>query len=152
MHILNFSKKIPITLDDCWNFFSNPQNLEMITPNYLQFKIIHPKKSGKMYPGQIIAYTIHLFGAHFRWVTEITHVQQPNYFIDEQRFGPYRFWHHEHRFISITKGIEMIDTVYYKLPYGVLGKLFHKKVKKNLEDIFHYRSCKLDELFGVYLE
>lgn len=152
MYVLQFSKKIPLSLEDCWDFFSTPLNLQTITPKYLGFKIIHPKEYSKMYAGQIIAYTIHLFGIPLEWVTEITHVQQPSYFIDEQRFGPYKFWHHEHRFEAIAKGVEMTDMIYYKLPYGFLGKLLHIKVKKDLESIFSYRSAKLDELFGIYSE
>lgn len=152
MYTLEFSKKIPLSLDDCWNFFSTPLNLAMITPKYLGFKIIHPKEYSKMYSGQIIAYTIHIFGIPINWITEIKHIQQPNYFVDEQRFGPYRFWYHEHRFKAIGKGVEMFDTIHYKIPYGFLGKLLHAKVKKDLEKIFSYRSSKLDELFGIYSE
>jgi ligand-binding SRPBCC domain-containing protein len=122
---------MPLTLDDCWEFFSKPTNLQMITPQNLAFKMLYPEECSKMYSGQIIAYTIRSFGISMEWITEITQVQEFNYFIDEQRFGPYKFWHHEHRFNSIPNGVEMIDTIYYKLPLGPIGKLLHSlKVKR----------------------
>jgi ligand-binding SRPBCC domain-containing protein len=105
-----------------------------------------------MYPGQIITYTIYpVAGIPVHWVTEITQVQKPFYFIDEQRFGPYACWHHEHRFVSIEGGVEMKDIIYYKMPFGPLGKLIHAlKVKKDLENIFAYRKIKLESLFGHF--
>lgn len=105
----------------------------------------------KMYAGQIIGYTIRpIWNIPISWITEITHVQEPFYFIDEQRFGPYKFWHHEHRFHRVSNGVEMIDTVYYKMPFGFIGKALHRlKVRKELETIFTYRRKKMEELFGL---
>lgn len=138
-------------LEECWDFFSSPQNLKLLTPEYLRFEMCDTQESCKMYPGQIITYTIRPLGFSMGWVTEITHVQQPDYFIDEQRFGPYTFWHHEHRFYPCSGGVEMVDTIYYKLPFGFLGKALHYlKVKKDLKAIFSYRSAKLDEMFGTF--
>lgn len=106
----------------------------------------------KMYAGQIITYIIRpVWNIPLNWVTEITHAQEPHYFIDEQRFGPYSFWHHEHRFHSIADGVEMIDLVYYKLPFGCLGRWLNSlKIKKDLEKIFSYRHAKIEEMFGTY--
>lgn len=122
----------------------------MITPDHLGFEMITPSES-KMYAGQIIAYHIRpLFNFPITWVTEITHVREPHYFIDEQRIGPYRLWHHEHVFIPVPGGVEMRDIITYQMPFGFLGKLLHVvKVKKDLEEIFAYRRAKLIEMFDV---
>lgn len=94
-----------------------------------------------------------MLGIPVKWVTEITHVDKPHYFIDEQRFGPYKFWHHEHRFKAIKQGVEIIDLIYYELPLGIVGTLINAiKVKRDIEAIFHYRTDKLNELFGTYRE
>ena len=120
----------------------------MITPDHLGFEMITPSE-GKMYAGQIIAYHIRpIFNLPIEWVTEITHVREPHYFIDEQRIGPYRLWHHEHVFIPVPGGVEMRDIITYQMPFGFLGKLLHAvKVKKDLEGIFAYRRAKLIEMF-----
>lgn len=151
MYCLTYKQKLPISLQECWDFFSTPANLITITPQHLNFEITN-ESDIKMYAGQIIGHIIRpIWGIPLEWITEITHVQEPHYFIDEQRFGPYKFWHHEHRFISTSNGVEMFDTVYYKLPYGPLGKVIHKlKVKNDLEAIFAYRHSKLEEKFGLY--
>ncbi len=150
MYQLRYSQKLPITLEEAWDFFSNPDNLRTITPDHLGFEMITPGES-KMYAGQIIAYHIRpLFNFPIEWVTEITHVREPHYFIDEQRIGPYRLWHHEHVFIPVPGGVEMRDIITYQMPFGFLGKLLHEvKVKKDLEEIFAYRRAKLIEMFGV---
>ena len=141
-------------MDESWNFFSSPENLKILTPEHLGFEIKNGLENRKMYAGQIIAYTIRpVFNLPLEWVTEITQVQEPYYFIDEQRFGPYKFWHHEHRFNPIPNGVEVVDMIYYKMPFGVLGQfLHHVKVKKDLEHIFSYRHAKLEKLFGPYSE
>lgn len=152
MYYLNYTQKLPLSLKESWDFFSCPINLKILTPEHLGFEITNEQKNGNMYGGQIIAYTIcPLWNFPLQWVTEITHVKEPDYFIDEQRFGPYKFWHHEHRFRSIPDGVEMIDTIYYALPFGFLGRAFHSlKIKQDLEDIFSYRYIKLEQLFGIY--
>lgn len=152
MYSLTYLQKLPLSLEDSWNFFSSPANLKILTPDHLRFEITNNLENRKMYAGQIIAYTIRpLWNLPLEWISEITHVQEPYYFIDEQRFGPYKFWHHEHRFHSIPEGVEMTDTIYYKLPLGPLGKIFHAlKVKHDLAAIFSYRQAKLEKMFGPH--
>lgn len=152
MHVLRYSQKLPLSLEECWNFFSCPRNLKSITPEHLGFEIINDENLINMYPGQIIRYTIKpLWNIPIEWVTEITHVQKPYYFIDEQRIGPYKLWHHEHHFEPIEKGVLMHDTVYYQLFFGPIGKMVHSlKVKKDIETIFEYRKDKLEKVFGTY--
>jgi ligand-binding SRPBCC domain-containing protein len=154
MNCLKFFQKVPLSLEESWDFFSSPANLKILTPDRLRFEIKGENENCQMYSGQIIAYTIHPFlNLPLEWVTEITHVEKPYYFIDEQRFGPYKFWHHEHRFNPIPNGVEMVDTIYYKLPFGILGKLINSlKVKSDLEEIFAYRREKMEKLFGIYSE
>lgn len=152
MYVLKYSQKLPISPEQCWEFFSSPANLKILTPEHMGFEITNDLNDRKMFAGQVIAYIIKpLFNLSIEWVTEITHMDPPHYFIDEQRFGPYKFWHHEHRFIPIPNGTEMIDIVHYKLPFGLLGKvIYHLKVKSDLESIFSYRNAKLEQMFGVY--
>ncbi len=106
-----------------------------------------------MYAGMIIEYTVRpVLGIPLHWVTEITHVQEPEYFVDEQRFGPYALWHHKHFIRPVEGGVEMEDVVHYKLPLGWLGKLAHMLfVKRQLRQIFDFREKKLTELFGQSL-
>ena len=103
-----------------------------------------------IYAGQIIQYKVSpVFGINLKWVTEITHVKENEYFVDEQRFGPYSLWHHKHFFKKINGGILMEDIVDYKIPYGLIGQFAHVIfVKKKLEKIFNYRHTKLEKLFG----
>ncbi len=134
-----------------WDFMSSPGNLALITPKYMNFTIINEKKPlEKMYAGQIIEYYVSpALGLKLKWVTEITHVENNYYFVDEQRFGPYTLWHHKHFIKQVEGGIEMIDIVHYKLPFGFLGRLVNSLfVKKQLKEIFEYRHKKIDELFN----
>jgi ligand-binding SRPBCC domain-containing protein len=144
-------QQIPISLDEAWDFFSSPSNLKVITPDYMGFEIIFGADR-KMFPGQIIEYKVSpLLSVKTNWVTEISHVVDKEYFVDEQRFGPYSLWHHKHFFKEIEGGVEMIDIVDYKLPFGVLGRLIHPfLVKPKLTEIFNYRRKKLIELFGNF--
>ncbi len=152
MYKLHVIQNLPINLEEAWDFFSSPANLNKITPSTLAFKITHCHESKKMYAGQLIAYTLSpLWHVRLNWVTEITAVQKPYYFIDEQRFGPYALWHHEHWFRAIPGGVQIEDLVYYKLPFGFLGKALHYfKVKKDLETIFAYRKEALEQIFGTF--
>ena len=149
-YILNRTQRLPISLDEAWDFFSSPNNLENITPPDVSFRQLSPAE--KMYAGQIIRYYISpVLGIPLFWMTEITHVQDKVYFVDEQRFGPYAFWHHKHFFKEIPGGIEMTDVVDYKLPLGILGNIAHAIfVRKKLEGIFEYRNKVLEEKFGKY--
>lgn len=149
IHQLKVKHELPITINEAWDFFSKPSNLNKITPEFVHFEMGPDFTDQEMYAGQVLSYTIRpLWNIPINWVTEITHVEKPNYFIDEQRFGPYSFWHHEHRFREIEKGVEMQDIVYYKMPLGPIGALLHSfKVKKDIEAIFNFRNEKLKSLF-----
>lgn len=143
---------LPISLNEAWAFFSSPNNLQKITPSTMNFTVTSDKKDGEtMYPGQIITYTLTpLFGIRVKWMTEITHVVPGHYFIDEQRFGPYKLWHHKHTFIATPNGTDMYDEVNYVLPFGFLGSMAHGLfLKKRIEDIFKYRTKVVEELFGL---
>lgn len=152
MHKLHFSQKLPIDLQEAWLFFSSPSNLEKITPKSLALKIKYHHAPKTIYTGQIIAYNVQPFwNISMEWVTEIVAVQEPTYFIDEQKFGPYTFWHHEHWFTPIPNGTLMEDIIYYKVPLGILGKALHKlKIKNDLDHIFSHRIKVLENLFGRY--
>ena len=154
MITVKYLQNIPLSLEQSWDFFSSPANLKILTPEHLGFEITNDLGDRKMYPGQIISYKVRpIFNIPLEWVSEITHVQKPYYFVDEQRFGPYKYWHHEHHFKSIPNGVESMDIIYFKMPLGFIGNAFFKfKVKKDLEKIFSYRREKLEKLFGPYLE
>ncbi|MFH1028556.1 MAG: SRPBCC family protein [Pseudomonadota bacterium] len=141
---------LPVSLDEAWSFFSNPGNLVKITPPDMDFRITSPPCE-ETYAGQIITYTVRpLMRVEVSWTTEITHVERPNFFVDEQRFGPYRFWHHQHRFSQVAGGVEMHDLVHYLLHHDHLVGLINRMiVAPRLRRIFDYRSRKLQELFPV---
>ena len=149
---LHTKQKLPISQKKAWNFLSNPINLKLITPDYMGFKILNATTE-KMYAGQIIQYMVYpLMNIATKWVTEITHVDEGNYFVDEQRFGPYSLWHHKHFIKPIKNGVEMIDIIDYKLPFGFLGQIFHPIiVAPKLKEIFEYRKQALIKLFGIYI-
>jgi ligand-binding SRPBCC domain-containing protein len=153
MKIYQLHKKqnLPITVDEAWKFLSSPANLKTITPGYMSFDILSGADR-PMYPGQIIQYIVTpVLGIKTKWVTEITHVMDKQYFVDEQRFGPYALWHHKHFIKEIDGGVEMEDIIDYKVPFGFIGQLIHPiLVKPKLEEIFKYRTKKLEELFGTY--
>ncbi len=121
----------------------------MITPPWLDFKMTNEVPE-VMHTGAIITYTIRpMLGLKVRWTTEITHADAPGLFVDEQRFGPYRLWHHQHHFRPIDGGVEAEDLVHYALPFGPLGRMVHAlKVRKQLEEIFAFRRDALAEIFG----
>lgn len=149
MHQLIEVQELPITIEEAWDFLSSPHNLSTISPDYMGFKIVSDPPE-KIYPGVFIQYEVKpLLSIPMRWVTEITHIDEPNYFVDEQRHGPYSIWHHQHLLEEIDGGVKMTDIVDYKVPMGVLGKLAHPVlVKGKLKEIFNYRRSKLIELFG----
>jgi len=146
---LNIIQKLPISTTKAWDFFSNPKNLELITPPWLALKITSEIRE-EMYSGMIMTYDVSpILGIPVKWITEITHLDKPNLFVDEQRFGPYRSWHHRHRFRSIPNGIEMQDSVHYVMPFGFFGSLIgNLVVNKKVIDIFNYRYKVLEGLFG----
>ena len=151
IYTLHTKQNLPISLDQAWEFLSNPKNLRTITPDYMGFKTLSGDEK-EMFAGQIIQYIVTpVLGIPVKWVTEITHVVDKKYFVDEQRFGPYALWHHKHFLKEIPGGVEMEDIVDYKVPMGILGQLVHPfLVKPKLNEIFEYRRNKLIELFGEF--
>jgi len=153
MKIYRFTKSqlLPITIDKAWDFLSDPKNLKKITPDYMGFNILE-KEDTKMYAGQIIQYIVTpILGIPTKWVTEITHVKDKSYFVDEQRFGPYSLWHHKHFIKEVDGGVEMLDIIDYKIPFGLIGRIANPiLVKPKLNEIFDYRKQKLIELFGEF--
>ncbi len=140
---------LKISMDQAWDFFSSPKNLQKITPSKLGFEIVSKHHGEKMYAGQIIEYKVKpILGIPLYWMTEITQVIDKKYFIDEQRFGPYTMWHHQHHFRETAEGVEMTDIVHYKLPFWKLGDIAHSLfVKKQLQEIFDYRFKVAEDLF-----
>jgi ligand-binding SRPBCC domain-containing protein len=149
LHVLQRKQFLPISIEDAWSFYSDPNNLRAITPPSLDFQITSQSPE-QMCSGTIITYTVRpLFGLKIEWVTEITHVRPPHFFVDEQRFGPYRFWHHKHILTSAEGGVEVEDVVHYKLPgAGFLEWLHPLIVAPQLKTIFDYREQVLKERFG----
>ncbi len=152
VYSLKAVQQLPVSIDQAWDFFSSPANLQLITPPEMDFTVISLHHGSRIYPGQIIEYKLKpLLGIPVYWMTEITHVQSREFFVDEQRFGPYRLWHHQHHFRSIDGGVEMTDIVHYKLPLAFVGRLVHwLLVRKKLERIFQYRRSKIEELLGIW--
>ena len=151
IYTLHKKQRLPISVQQAWDFLSNPKNLKTITPDYMGFNILSGADR-PMFAGQIIQYIVTpVLGIKTKWVTEISHVVDKKYFVDEQRFGPYALWHHKHFIKEVDGGVEMEDIIDYKLPFGILGQLVHPiLVKPKLEEIFNYRAKKLEELFGIY--
>ena len=150
IHTLEQEQWLPIDLGEAWDFFSSPRNLDQITPDELGFKI-ESCRSDTMHNGQIITYKVMVFpGIWVSWVTEIKGVEEGHCFVDEQRIGPYAFWHHRHTFESVEGGVLMKDLVYYAMPFGPIGSLVHALfVRRKLESIFSYRRSILENRFGA---
>jgi ligand-binding SRPBCC domain-containing protein len=150
-YALKFVQQIPCSIEDAWQFFSNPVNLVRITPADFDFKMISKYHGEIMYPGQLIEYKVRpVLGIPLYWMTEITHVDYLKFFVDEQRYGPYSFWHHQHLFKPIDGGVEMTDIVHYKIPLWFLGDIANAiVVKKKLESVFRYRYEQIEKLFGA---
>lgn len=150
MKIHKYTKKqtVNTTLEKAWDFFSNPSNLSKITPAEMKFEITSVVPP-KIFPGLIITYKVSpLAFLRVGWVTEIKQAKENSYFIDEQRFGPYKFWYHIHIFRSVQDGIEMEDIVYFGLPFGLVGNIFGSKfVRNQLNRIFEYREKQILQLF-----
>lgn len=149
IHTLEQQQTLPIGLDEAWTFFSSPANLEKITPADIGFEITSPLEE-RMFEGQIITYRVRIAPlVRITWVTEIKCVVEGRSFVDEQRFGPYRFWHHRHQFEPVPGGVLMRDKVHYALPFGPLGALADLLfVRRKLEWIFACRQRILTEFFG----
>jgi len=145
-------QKIPASIEEIWDFISSPENLKHITPEYLGFEITSAHMPLKMYPGMIIMYKIKpLFNIKMTWVTEITQVKEKEFFVDEQRVGPYKMWHHEHRISAISDGVKMEDILTYQLHLSFIGKLLNELfVTKKINQIFDYRQEALIRIFGDF--
>jgi ligand-binding SRPBCC domain-containing protein len=152
-YTIHFTQKMPISLEKAWDFFSSPLNLSKITPESMKFVVTSDyTEQTKMYEGMIITYKVSpLLGIKMDWMTEITTVKDKEYFIDEQRFGPFKFWHHEHHFEEIDGGVLMTDKLTYGIPFGIFGRLANTIiVAKQTQEIFDYRVKAVDEMFGKY--
>ena len=145
-------QNIPASGKNVWNFISSPENLKKITPHEMGFDITNQELIEKMYPGMIISYKVKpLLGIKTNWVTEITQVKEGEYFVDEQRFGPYSLWHHQHILEEHTKGTLMKDIITYQPPLGFLGALANRLIiRKKLSEIFAYREKAVIDTFGKY--
>lgn len=147
---LETTQLVKTDLKTLWDFISSPKNLQEITPKEMGFTITTENLAPEMYPGQMITYKVSpILGIKLNWCTEITHVKKGEYFVDEQRFGPYSMWHHEHHIKETPEGILMTDIIHYKLPLGFLGDIAQKLfVRKQLDDIFNYRFDVLEKKFN----
>ena len=142
-------QKISASMDEVWDFISSPENLKRITPDYMGFDIKSNHLPKKMYPGMMIAYIVKpILNIKMNWLTEITQVEEKSFFIDEQRQGPYKIWHHEHRINPIKGGVLMTDLLTYLPPFGWFGKIANKFfIRKKIEEIFDYREKALNQIF-----
>jgi ligand-binding SRPBCC domain-containing protein len=147
-------QRVPRPIEEVWAFFSDARNLLRVTPPHLNLKVTNEVYGETVYAGQVMTYDVKpLFGIPMGWMTEITHVEPLRYFVDEQRKGPYKLWHHQHHFKTIEGGTEMIDLVHYRLPFGIIGNIANSLlVKKELEKIFAYRYNKIIGMFGRWEE
>jgi ligand-binding SRPBCC domain-containing protein len=144
-----FEQFLPISLDEAWDFFSAPQNLNEITPPEMKFEIL-TKEIPRVYAGQIVQYNVTPFPFFTSgWVTEITQVEERKLFIDEQRFGPYAFWHHQHHFKEQDGGVLMTDILHYRVPLGIVGKLVNALfIQSKVKGIFEYRFKLLEKKYA----
>ena len=150
LHRFGGKLQLPIALDQAWDFFSDPYNLGEITPPEMGFRVVN-EVPHETYAGQIIVHKVSpLFSVPVTWVTEITHYHEKRMFVDEQRFGPYRFWHHQHHFAETDVGVLMTDIVHYDVGFGPIGDLMNELVVRNkIGQIFSYRTSVLQDRFGT---
>ncbi|MCD8439749.1 SRPBCC family protein [Tenacibaculum finnmarkense] len=150
IYTLETAQELKMPLAKAWDYFSSPENLSKITPKKMGFNITS-KVDEKAYPGQIITYKVSPVPfVKTNWVTEITQVKEQAFFIDEQRFGPYSMWHHEHFFEALPNGNTLMkDKISYKIPFGFLGHVAQALfIKKQLTSIFEYRFIILEKMFN----
>lgn len=149
LFLIDRKQTFPITIEEAWHFFSSPDNLPKITPPSLRLTVLS-ELPAKIYPGALITYRIRPWGIPLKWITEITHVLEPRLFVDEQRFGPYRFWQHQHHFRETAGGVEVRDLVHYSLHGGPLAASIDAlAVRKQLQQIFDYRQDYFRHVFGT---
>lgn len=149
IHYLHSEQVIPAPVEAVWEYFCDPKNLNEITPPDMNFEIVKGGEAA-MFEGQIIEYRVEFIrGVRSLWLTEIAHVREGEYFVDEQRVGPYRFWYHEHGFEKVGNGTKMTDRVTYAAPFGFLGDIVNTVwISRRLKTIFDFRKRKIAELFG----
>lgn len=149
VHKIIHRQFIPASPEAVWSFFSGASNLQAITPEYMRFRVTSGDLPEVIYPGMIITYKVSpVLGIPLFWMTEITHVVPGKLFVDEQRRGPYRMWHHQHHFEAQDGGVLMTDIVHYQLPLGIIGEAAHSLfVKKQVAEIFAYRKAAIERLF-----
>ncbi len=147
VHKLQYKQFIDRNINEVFDFFSNPENLSVITPEKLNFTILTPCPI-KMKDGQLIDYTITLLGKKIRWRTMITAFEPPKMFIDQQLKGPYSMWHHKHSFKEVKNGVDIIDTIHYSVPFGFLGDIINFLfIRRDLENIFKHRKVVIEQYF-----
>jgi ligand-binding SRPBCC domain-containing protein len=147
---LKKSQQIPATISEVWDFVSNPVNLKEITPKYMGFDILTKDLPAQIYQGMIIQYHVKpVLGIKTLWVTEITQVSHQKYFVDEQRIGPYKIWHHQHLLKENSEGVLMEDIISYQPPFGLIGSIANKLfIEKQLTAVFDYRTVAVEKIFG----
>ncbi|MAN49843.1 MAG: hypothetical protein CMD04_03370 [Flavobacteriales bacterium] len=147
---LHKEQKLNAKISDVWNFAVSPKNLQRITPDKMGFEITSENSEEKIYPGMIITYKVSpILNIKMNWVTEITQVKENKFFIDEQRLGPYKMWHHQHIFIDNDDHVLMKDIVTYIPPFGLLGDIANKLfIKRQLNEIFNYRFVEMNKIFN----
>jgi ligand-binding SRPBCC domain-containing protein len=151
LHTFKKEQKIPATISEVWDFISSPKNLKEITPSYMGFDIISEEDTSVIYQGMFISYIVKpIFKIPMKWTTEITTVKEHEYFVDEQRFGPYSMWHHKHFIKAIEGGVLMTDLIHYKLPLGKIGNIGSPFVKSQLNEIFDFRFEAMERKFGAF--
>ncbi|MBS3738224.1 MAG: SRPBCC family protein [Psychroflexus sp.] len=141
---------LPIDLEQAWNFFSNPRNLQKLMPEDMKFEV-KSELPHEIYTGQLIEYKISPFkGFNTKWVTEISHVERLKYFVDIQLYGPYKLWHHKHFFKEVEDGVLVEDLVHYRVPFGLIGEFLHPSIiQPKLDSIFKAREKNLETIFGI---
>jgi ligand-binding SRPBCC domain-containing protein len=150
LHRFAVTQRLPVPLEGAWHFFVDPRNLAVITPPDMGFEITGDPPD-QMYAGMLVAYRVRpIFGLPVTWLTEITQLHEGRMFVDEQRRGPYRFWHHQHHFREIAGGIEMQDIVHYDVGFGPIGDVVNAvAVRRRLRQIFAFRRGVLQQRFGA---
>lgn len=140
---------LPISVVEAWDFFSNPSNLAKITPAEMEFKVVTKDLPEHIHNGLMIAYVVRpLAGIPLKWLSQISAVNAPYSFVDEQLKGPYAYWHHEHTFEEKNGAVLMKDRVTYAISFGWLGQLANKLVvRKKLAQIFDYRTEQILTIF-----
>jgi ligand-binding SRPBCC domain-containing protein len=152
LYSFSSQQKLPISLEEAWNFLTDANNLKLLTPPELNMVVQYGTERG-MYPGQLIEYSVTPLPFYkTNWVTHITQVKEKKFFVDEQMYGPYATWHHKHFISELNGGTLMEDLIHYRLPFGALGKLGAPFVRKKLEEIFRFRESALIKHFGVFEE